>query len=175
MLSDNGARESPASIALYSSVICRKIGSTIIAPPRVICCIICWEMPILKCGKRNRSGSSNVGLPRRLRRTSQYDSAASPTRPIAISAPTASPPSCQTRMPRTTPPMPGDGEHGAHHVDLRGARVGDLADQLDVGEHHRDHHDLEEKPTRQDRYVVTKPPRSGPTAAAMAAAAPTRA
>ena len=63
MLSDNGASESPASIALYSSVICKKIGSTIIAPPRVICCIICWRMPTLKCGKRNRSGSSSVGLP----------------------------------------------------------------------------------------------------------------
>ena len=31
------------------------------------------------------------------------------------------------------------------------------------------------KPTRHDRYVVTKPPRSGPTAAAIAAAAPTSA
>ena len=63
MLSDSGARESPASIALYSSVICKKIGSTIIAPPSVICCSICWEIPILKCGKRNRSGSSSVGFP----------------------------------------------------------------------------------------------------------------
>ena len=63
MLSDSGARESPACIALYSSVICRKIGSAIIAPPRVICCSICWEIPIRKCGKRNRSGSSRVGFP----------------------------------------------------------------------------------------------------------------
>ena len=31
------------------------------------------------------------------------------------------------------------------------------------------------KPTRHERYVVTKPPSSGPTAAAIAAAAPTRA
>ena len=31
------------------------------------------------------------------------------------------------------------------------------------------------KPTRHDRNVVTKPPSSGPTAAAIAAAAPTRA
>ena len=30
-------------------------------------------------------------------------------------------------------------------------------------------------PTRHDRYVVTNPPSSGPTAAAIAAAAPTRA
>ncbi len=63
MLSDKGASESPASIALYSSVICKKIGSTIMAPPRVICCNICWEIPILKCGKRNRSGSSKRRLP----------------------------------------------------------------------------------------------------------------
>ena len=63
MLSDSGARERPACIALYSSVICKKIGSTIIAPPRVICWSICWEIPILKCGKPNRSGSSSVGFP----------------------------------------------------------------------------------------------------------------
>jgi hypothetical protein len=31
------------------------------------------------------------------------------------------------------------------------------------------------KPTRQDRYVVTSPPSSGPIAAAIAAAAPTNA
>jgi hypothetical protein len=31
------------------------------------------------------------------------------------------------------------------------------------------------KPTRHDRYVVMKPPSSGPTAAAIAAEAPTRA
>ena len=31
------------------------------------------------------------------------------------------------------------------------------------------------KPTRHDRYVVMNPPISGPTAAAIAAAAPTRA
>ena len=31
------------------------------------------------------------------------------------------------------------------------------------------------KPTRHDRYVVMKPPINGPTAAATAAAAPTRA
>ena len=37
MLSESGARDRPACIALYSSVICRKIGSAIIAPPSVIC------------------------------------------------------------------------------------------------------------------------------------------
>ena len=34
MLSDRGASDSPASIALYSSVICKKSGSAIIAPPK---------------------------------------------------------------------------------------------------------------------------------------------
>ncbi len=71
MLSDSGASDSPASMALYSSVICRKSGSAIIAPPRVICCNICCEIPIVKCGKRNRPGSSSVTFPSRLRRTSQ--------------------------------------------------------------------------------------------------------
>ena len=40
MLSDRGASDSPAFIASYSSVICKNSGSAIIAPPRVICCII---------------------------------------------------------------------------------------------------------------------------------------
>ena len=71
MLSESGARDRPASIALYSSVICRKIGSAIIAPPSVICCNICSEIPVVKCGNRNRSGSSSVSFPCRLRRTSQ--------------------------------------------------------------------------------------------------------
>ena len=71
MLSERGARDRPACIALYSSVICRKIGSAIIAPPRVICCNICCVTPIRKCGNRNRSGSSRVSFPSRLRRTSQ--------------------------------------------------------------------------------------------------------
>ncbi len=64
MLSESGASERPACIALYSSVICRKIGSAIIAPPKVICCSICWEMPIVKCGNLNRPGSSSVSFPR---------------------------------------------------------------------------------------------------------------
>ncbi len=63
MLRDRGARHRPACIALYSSFSCRKIGSTIIAPPRAICCSICWVMPRRKCGKVNRPGSSRVSLP----------------------------------------------------------------------------------------------------------------
>ena len=40
MLSDSGASDRPACIALYSRVICKNRGRTIIAPPSVICCII---------------------------------------------------------------------------------------------------------------------------------------
>ena len=86
MLSDSGASDSPACIALYSRVICKKSGSAIIAPPSVICCIICPEIPIRKCGNRNRSGSSRVGLPSRLRLTSHQASSASATAPSAMSS-----------------------------------------------------------------------------------------
>ena len=41
IVSDSGASESPASSALYSSTICRYIGSAIIIPPSAICCSVC--------------------------------------------------------------------------------------------------------------------------------------
>ena len=71
MLSDSGASDRPACIALYSSTICRKIGSAIIVPPSAICWSICSEIPNRKSFARNRSGSISVGFPSRLRRTSQ--------------------------------------------------------------------------------------------------------
>ncbi len=37
MLSDSGAIDRPACMALYSSTICRKIGRAIIVPPSAIC------------------------------------------------------------------------------------------------------------------------------------------
>ncbi len=45
-------------------------------------------------------------MPARFRRTSHQARSASDTAPIASSAPTASPPSCHTRIPSTSPPMP---------------------------------------------------------------------
>ena len=63
-------------------------------------------IPIRNGADSNSPASSSAGLPSRLRRRSQYASAASEIAPSAISAPTASPPSCQTRMPSTTPPIP---------------------------------------------------------------------
>ena len=50
MLSESGARVSPVFIALYSSVICRNSGSTIMAPPSVMFCRVCPEIPSVKCG-----------------------------------------------------------------------------------------------------------------------------
>ena len=50
-----------------------------------------------------------------------------------------------------------------------------LADEFDSDEHHRDDDDLADEGMRHERYVVMKPPINGPTAAAMAAAAPTSA
>ena len=63
MLSESGARVNPVFMALYSRVICRKIGSAIIAPPSVTFCSICPEIPVVKCGNPKRPGSSNVGFP----------------------------------------------------------------------------------------------------------------
>ena len=71
MLSESGARVKPVFIALYSSVIWRKIGSAIIAPPSVTFCSNWPEIPVVKCGNLNSPGSINVGFPARLRRTSE--------------------------------------------------------------------------------------------------------
>ena len=106
MVSDSGASDRPASSALYSSVIWKNSGRAIMAPPRVICCSICPETPAVKFGCRNRSGSSRVTWPARLRRISHRARTTRATAPTTMSRPTNSPPSCQTRMPSTTPPMP---------------------------------------------------------------------
>ncbi len=45
MLSESGASDRPACMALYSSTICKKIGSAIIVPPRAICWSICPVIP----------------------------------------------------------------------------------------------------------------------------------
>jgi hypothetical protein len=50
--------------------------------------------------------SRRAGLPSRLRFLSHQTSEPSATRPSAIRRPTNSPPSCQTRIPSTTPPIP---------------------------------------------------------------------
>ena len=78
----------------------------IITPPSATFWSSCPEIPNLNSIDLNRSGSMRVGLPSRFRRTSHQAKAASDTTPIARSRATASPPSCQTRMLRTSPPIP---------------------------------------------------------------------
>ena len=103
---ERGASERPACSALYSSAICRKIGSAIMAPPSVICWSICWVTPTLNFGNLKSSGSRTLTFPCRCRLTSQKARAVRAIAPAPMSAPTNSPPSCQTRMPSTIPPMP---------------------------------------------------------------------
>ena len=124
MLSDSGARESPACIALYSRVICRKSGSTIIAPPRVICWSICWVTPSRKCGRRNRSGSISVGFPWRFRRTSQYASEASPTSADRDERADGFAALLPDQDPQDDTAHAHDGEGRADQVDVAGPGVG---------------------------------------------------
>ena len=129
MLSDSGASDSPASIALYSSVICRKSGSAIIAPPSVICCIICWEIPSRKCGKRNRSGSSSVGLPGTLalheppREQRERDGAERDEQADGLAA------FLPDEDAEDDAAHADDGERGADQVDVAGSGVLDVADE----------------------------------------------
>ena len=75
-------------------------------PPSAICWVSCWLTPSRKTFESNSPGSISVGFCSRLRRTSHRTSPPRPMSPTAISAPTDSPPSCHTRMPSTSPPIP---------------------------------------------------------------------
>ena len=66
----------PAIYGLYATVVPLVMYAivgprAIIVPPRAICWGSCWVIPNRKCLDLNRSGSSSVGFPWRLRRLSQ--------------------------------------------------------------------------------------------------------
>ena len=178
IVSDSGASDRPASSALYSSDHLQEDRQRDHrAAERDLLQHLAGdaEPEVLRAG--TGPGRRRVGLPARLRRTSHQ--ASDDKRHGADGdqkASTSSPPSCQTRMPRTTPPMPSDRQDRADHVDLARRRcTGRPWTSRMPDQHDGDDHDLEPNPTRHDRKVVTKPPRSGPMAAAIAAAAPTSA
>ena len=75
-------------------------------PPSAICCSIWPEIPAVNNRDRKRSGSISETNPSRLRRTSHQPNPAMATTPTTNSPSTASPPSCQTRMLSTIPPIP---------------------------------------------------------------------
>ena len=175
MLSESGASDSPAWSALYSRTICRKIGSAIIAPPSATCWSIWPEIPSRKCFERNRSGSISVMWPSRLRRTSHQARSPSDAAPVTRNAPTASPPSCQIRIPSTMPPMPRTDRTAPTTSIRRSPMYGTSRMSPLPATTTMITMSSPRKPTRHDRNVVMKPPRSGPIAAAMAADAPTRA
>ena len=88
-----------------------------------------------------QSGSSSVDLPGALaadqppRERRQRDDA------DGEETPTASPPSCHTRMPSDDAAHADDGEDGADDVDAARSPVyGDVAHQPDAGQHDRDDH-----------------------------------
>ena len=153
MLNDSGAIERPACIALYSSTICRKIGSTIIVPPSAICCDICPVTP-----RRNSCDAEQVGieqrrLPSRLRVTSQQRGCPARPAPTAISA--------ADRLAALLPDE--DAEHHAAHADDREHRADDVdapvagvrhvPHELDARQHDGDDHDLLEQERDPPREV----------------------
>ena len=81
-------------------------------------------------------------------------------------APTASPPSCHTRMLSTMPPMPITERHRADRVDVPIARVRGVVHELDVEQDDRDDHDLEReahapRQVRGDEPAQQRPDRGG--------------
>ena len=176
IVSESGARVRPVSSALYSSEIWRKIGSAIIAPPRVMFCSACWEIPILKFGMPEQVRVEQGRLPfavaphqppgqRPERERADRDRSARRTRP-----PPARPgsrgrrrPCRRPRGPRPTTSIWRAPVYGTSRTSLM------LSSTTAITTSSR------KKPTRHERKVVTKPPSSGPTAAAIAADAPTSA
>ena len=155
MLSDSGAIDRPASSALYSSTICRYSGSTIIVPPRAICCSSCPLTPDWKSLERNRAGSISVALPRFLRLHEPPGEAGHRDDPE---------PDQQCDVLAALLPHQ-DAEHDAAHADDRqhraapvddsGAGVLRVFDETDAGQHDRDDDRLEResdalRPERRD-------------------------
>ena len=145
MVSESGAIDRPVCRASYSSLICRKIGSAIIAPPSVMFCSICPEIPILKCGSRNRSGIEQRHLPlamaphepagerpqrERADRDQQHDVVAAllPHQDAQHHA-----------------AHPHDGQARADRVDLPRSRVRDVLEEPDLRQHDRDDDGLEQE------------------------------
>ena len=153
MLSDSGASDRPASIASYSRTICRKIGRAIISAA---------EGDLLEHlpgdAEPERRRPEQVGVEQRRLALhacggrSHQTSAASATAPSAISAPTASPPSCHTRMPSTMPPMPTTDSTAPTTSIGAWSGVRHVLDQLDAAEHDDDDRAPRGgRPTRHDR------------------------
>ena len=77
-------------------------------------------------------------------------------------------------MPSTTPPMPKM-ERSTHDVYLSTPCIRHVAHHLDAGEDDADDHYLKQKGDSPGEKGGNEPAQQGPTAAAMAAAAPTSA
>ena len=125
--------------------------------------------------ERNRSGSISTGRPARLRRINQEANDPNATAPTAMRASTDSPPSCHTRMPSTMPPMPMTDRIAPTRSMWRDPVYGTSRTRPIPESTIAMITASSRNPTRQDRNVVMNPPRSGPTAAAIAAEAPTSA
>jgi hypothetical protein len=145
-------------------------------PPSAICWSICCETPSLKYLEANRSGSSSAGLPWRLRRLSQETSSRG-----------AVAPGHQQGAHGLAALLPQeDAEHDAAHaqyrkdrtarVDATRSRVRHVAHELDAGEHDRNDEPLDQERDAPGQVRGDEPAeQQRPTAAAIAAAAPTMA
>ena len=134
-------------------------------------------MPAVKFGCRNRSGSSRVGLPLAL---APHEPAGERDQGHSADG--------HEQADELAALLPDeDAEHDAAHARGRTGRrpprrpgadpvYGHVLDEVGSGESTTAMMTTSSpKPTRHERKVVTKPPSSGPIAAAIAAAAPTRA
>ena len=174
IVSESGAIDRPVCSALYSSTICRKIGIAIIEPPSAICCSIC---PVIRAGTTSTGTGQDRSAP--VSHHAFGGRASKRTIPSRLRQP--------PRAPRRTPRLPARrGCPGRVRPCRRrtGARRRRRCAEVPCTAHlepdrylkdDRDDHDLQRKPTRHDRKVVMKPPSKGPTAAAIAAEAPTMA
>ena len=113
------------------------MGSTIIVPPSAICCSICWEIP-----NRNTAGAEEAGVDQ-----GRLSAALATHQPVGERRHRGSPDDEQGADCLAALLPHEDAEHDpahAHHrergtdeVDAARPRVGDVAHEPDVDEHHQ--------------------------------------
>jgi hypothetical protein len=103
-------------------------------PPSAICCSICCEIPSRNGFAVNRSGSRSVDQPPHRDRADEQER----TDGGAALLP--------HQDAQHDPAHPGDGEDGAHDVDVAGPGVGHVAHEPDAGQDGDDDHDFEREP-----------------------------
>ena len=138
MVSESGAMDRPACIALYPSTICRKIGQHDHGAAEGDLLEHLPADPQPEDLRWNRSGSSSVDLALAFAPHEPVAEAASPTAPDRQEAPDGLAALLPDQDPEHDAAHADDREDGPDEVDAAVAGVGHVLDQPDPGQDDRD-------------------------------------